>query len=58
MRLRGFVPIEELAVQPEPVPLEPVRPGAAHPPAMPAPVLMDALDDWERRVSLFGEAEG
>ena len=58
MRLRGFVPVEELALQPDPAPLEPAPPGAAGAPAMPPPVLMDALDDWERRVSLFGEAEG
>jgi hypothetical protein len=66
MRLRGFVPIEELDAAAQ-VPRDGerrsgqrsngVQPSVASPP----PALADnvvTIDDWERRVSLFGEAEG
>jgi hypothetical protein len=74
MRLRGFIPVEELqAVE---VAREGTRrrkprggtlPGRTLPGsdeswvAGPPPVAADTLggvDDWEKRVSLFGEAEG
>jgi hypothetical protein len=62
MRLRGFVPVEELAMEQRP----PDRPKAPAPgPDTRAkrrsplrPLLPDSIDDWEKRVSLFGEAEG
>lgn len=72
MRLRGFIPVEELVLErrpPEeardaPAPEE-ARDAPARAPALretikplPRPVLADGVDDWERRVSLFGEAEG
>ena len=63
MRLRGFVPVEELAMEKRPP--EEARAAPAPAPALretikplPRPVLPDGIDDWERRVSLFGEAEG
>ena len=64
MRLRGFIPIEELessarpdaAVAPEP------RTSRRKPTPVAAPPVKRAdrplpVDDWETRVSLFGEAD-
>jgi hypothetical protein len=63
MRLRGFVPIEELAAAeaaledggvraPRPAAPERAR-QTRRAPSLP----VDPLEDWERRVSLFGDAE-
>ncbi len=66
MRLRGFIPLEELQAsgqadpaRPEPEPAAPprrkrakVEPTVARRPERPIPI-----DDWEARVSLFGEAD-
>jgi hypothetical protein len=63
MRLRGFVPIEELATSTQEraddalPPSAPSR-GARDLKPEPRPLLPDSIDDWEKRVSLFGEAEG
>jgi len=77
MRLRGFVPLDELiAIQPsgsgdsrDDAPA--AAPGSVRkrggdsggaakiaPQVVPPAVLPDAFDDWERRISLFGELEG
>jgi hypothetical protein len=72
MRLRGFVPVEQLAMEERPpeeagaaTATEGARTAPAPAPALretikplPRAVLPDGIDDWERRVSLFGEAEG
>jgi hypothetical protein len=62
MRLRGFVPVEELAMEERPpdrakapAPGQDTR-AKRKPPLR--PLLPDSIDDWEKRVSLFGEAEG
>lgn len=47
MRLRGFVPIDELT-----------PPAAPEVPALPPQVLADAAEPWETRTSLFGDADG
>jgi hypothetical protein len=66
MRLRGFVPIEELDAAAQVPPdggRRSGRPSTTEPPsvASPPPAFAEnvvTIDDWERRVSLFGEAEG
>jgi hypothetical protein len=69
MRLRGFIPVEELqAVEvaregtPSRKPRSGTRPGSDDSwVPRPPPVAADTLggvEDWEKRVSLFGEAEG
>ena len=71
MRLRGFVPLDELILEPPgrtAVPGAPAAPGKTAAPdaaAVPGPeqsarsaprrVMPDSADDWEKRVSLFGE---
>ena len=62
MRLRGFVPLDELLTpdaRREPARTEPALNGTelSEPAPMPAPPAR-VIDDWERRVSLFGEPEG
>jgi hypothetical protein len=74
MRLRGFIPIEEVRAEGNVVPVaaEPPTPPVNAREATPAPrprrVRVDTtivrrpdgpipIDDWETRVSLFGEAE-
>ncbi len=65
MRLRGFVPLDQLAGPTDPPAPEPTKPAArevrdapdASRPAFRASDRASAVDDWEARVSLFGEAE-
>jgi hypothetical protein len=66
MRLRGFVPLDDLvaaeAPAQSPTPFEPpaARPTPAQTPQprdVPPRLLAEGVDDWERRVSLFGELE-
>jgi hypothetical protein len=47
MRLRGFVPLEELVPPPAP----------EDPQSVPPPFLADRTDGWETRTSLFGDAD-
>jgi hypothetical protein len=55
MRLRGFVPLDELdAVEPAP-PTAPTQ--TPEPRVVPPRLVAEGVDDWERRVSLFGELE-
>ena len=51
MRLRGFVPLDELIPPP-------VDATAAEPPTVPPSILGDPPEGWETRSSLFGEADG
>ena len=52
MRLRGFVPLDELDA------VEPAAPTQTpEPRVVPPRLLAEGVDDWERRVSLFGELE-
>jgi hypothetical protein len=61
MRLRGFVPLDELVPTPsgdrdmEGAPAPSSR-AAAKPPT-PAAAIGDALERWDSRTSLFGEPE-
>jgi hypothetical protein len=67
MRLRGFIPLEELQAPGQAIPVEP-EPGM-RPAPRPRRARVDAsatvrraerpipIDDWEARVSLFGEVE-
>lgn len=63
MRLRGFVPLDELAAAESLATQPPIRDATSSVPprvserrAAPARFLSE--DDWETRVSLFGELEG
>ena len=47
MRLRGFVPLDEL-LPPEP---------RDAPPSLPPAILADVPEGWETRTTLFGDAE-
>lgn len=77
MRLRGFVPVDELTIEPPsalasaPTPEIPtflapevrtprppdVRAPERPPRAVPGRLPPDSADEWEKRVSLFGEAD-
>ena len=64
MRLRGFVPVQELesepgAPDPDPRAARAVRPRRVRParPAVGARKHPTPVDDWEARVSLFGEPD-
>jgi hypothetical protein len=75
MRLRGFVPVDELTPEPPPDAPPPTDGGAVSPArrerdepprvpprdvahrAVPRRLMPDGADEWEKRVSLFGEAD-